>query len=72
MAYFTETSASVSAQPRRAAAFLDTLSLKLRQRRAYRKTMNELCGLTQRDMGDLGMCRGDFRRLAREAAEMVK
>ena len=69
MAYFTDT--AVTAQPRRIAAFFDAIALKMRQRKAYRTTYNELCTMTQRDMADLGLCRGDFRRLSREAAEQV-
>ncbi|MDG1067423.1 MAG: DUF1127 domain-containing protein [Sulfitobacter sp.] len=72
MAYFTDTTVSVAAQPRRVAAFLDAIALKLRQRKAYNQTFNELCKMTQRDMADLGLCRGDIRRLSREAAQMVK
>lgn len=69
MAYFTDITAS--AQPRRIAAFFDAIALKLRKRKVYRKTFNELCTLTERDMADLGMCRADFRRLSHEAAEQV-
>ena len=72
MAYLTDTAVSVSEQPRRGAAFFDAISLKLRQRKVYNQTLNELFTLTQRDMSELGLSRGDFRRLAREAAEMVK
>lgn len=72
MAYLTDTTVSVAAQPRRIAAFLDAIALKLRQRKAYNQTFNELFKMTQRDMADLGLCRGDIRRLSREAAQMVK
>lgn len=72
MAYFTDTTATASNQPRRIAALFDAISLKLRQRKVYRQTFNELCTLTARDLADLGFSRGDFRRLSREAAEMVK
>jgi len=71
MAYFTDTTATASGGTRRIAAMFDAITLKLRQRKIYRQTFNELCTLTQRDMADLGLCRGDFRRLSREAAEMV-
>lgn len=72
MAYFTDTNAAVSAQPSRIAAFFDAIALKLRQRKVYRKTFDELCTMTSRDLADLGMCRSDFRRLSLEAAEMTK
>ena len=69
MAYFNETFAA--AQPRRIAAFFDAIALKMRQRKVYRQSFNELCTLTDRDLADLGLSRGDFRRLAREAADQV-
>jgi uncharacterized protein YjiS (DUF1127 family) len=72
MAYFTDTNVAVSAQPSRIAAFFDAAALKLRQRKVYRQTFNELCTMTSRDLADLGMCRADFRRLSLEAAEMTK
>lgn len=72
MAYFTDTNVAVSTQPSRAAAFFDAIALKMRQRKVYRQTFDELCTMTSRDLADLGMCRADFRRLAHEAAEMTK
>jgi len=72
MAYFTDTATTVAGGTRRIAAMMDAIALKMRQRKAYRQTFNELCTLTSRDMADLGMCRSDFRRLSREAADMVK
>jgi uncharacterized protein YjiS (DUF1127 family) len=72
MTYFTDTRTTASAQPSRIAAFFDAIALKMRQRKAYRTTYNELCTMTSRDLADLGMSRADFRRLSREAAEMVK
>ena len=70
MAYFNDTLAT--AQPRRIAAFFDAIALKLRQRKVYSQSFNELCTLTDRDLADLGLSRGDFRRLAREAADQVQ
>lgn len=72
MAYFTGTTVSGTEQPRRIAALFDAIALKRRKRKAYRQTYNELCTLTVRDMNELGFSRGDFNRLAREAADMVK
>jgi uncharacterized protein YjiS (DUF1127 family) len=72
MTYFTDTTAGTSTQPSRIAAFFDAVALKLRQRKAYRTTYNELCTMTARDLADLGMSRADFRRLSREAAQMTK
>jgi uncharacterized protein YjiS (DUF1127 family) len=71
MTYFTDATTGTSARPSRVAAFFDAITLKMRQRKAYRRTMNELCTMTSRDLADLGMSRADFRRLSREAAEMV-
>ena len=69
MTYFTDTNAAVSTQPSRIAAFFDAIALKMRQRKAYRQTYNELCTMTARDLADLGMSRADFRRISKEAAE---
>ncbi|NDR56585.1 DUF1127 domain-containing protein [Pseudoruegeria sp. M32A2M] len=41
---------------------------KLRQFRAYRRTMDELSTLGDRELGDLGLSRAMFREIAREAA----
>jgi len=72
MTYFTDTNAAVSTQPSRIAAFFDAIALKMRQRKAYRQTYNELCTMTARDLADLGMSRADFRRISKEAAEAVR
>ena len=69
MTYFTDTNAAVSTQPSRIAAFIDAIALKMRQRKTYRQTYNELCTMTARDLADLGMSRADFRRISKEAAE---
>jgi uncharacterized protein YjiS (DUF1127 family) len=71
MTYITETNVSISAQPSRIAAFFDALTLKMRQRKMYRQTYNELCSMTSRDLTDLGMCRGDIRRISKEAAGLL-
>lgn len=71
MTYFTDTNVAVSAQPSRIAAFFDALTLKMRQRKVYNQTFNELCTMTSRDLADLGLSRGDFRRISKEAAEAL-
>ncbi|MEH6521817.1 DUF1127 domain-containing protein [Sulfitobacter sp.] len=71
MTYFTDTNVAVSAQPSRIAAFFDAIALKMRQRKVYNQTFNELSTMTSRDLADLGLSRGDFRRLAKESAEAV-
>lgn len=47
-------------------------ALKLAQRRRaiYRRTVNELVGLPDRDLADLGIPRAHIRRVAKEAASM--
>ena len=72
MTYYTDTTAATSTQPSRIAAFFDAVTLKLRQRKAYRTAYNELCTMTARDLTDLGLSRADFHRLSRETAAMVK
>lgn len=72
MTYFTDTTVAGSTQPSRIAAFFDAITLRMRQRKAYRQTYNELCTMTSRDLADLGMCRGDFRRLSKEASDLTK
>ena len=42
------------------------------ERRAYLKTLHELQALTDRDLADIGISRGDIHRIAREAAEMKR
>lgn len=49
------------------AVFMTVLEA-LQRRRQYRVTLNELANLTTRDLDDLGIARGDIRRLARESA----
>jgi uncharacterized protein YjiS (DUF1127 family) len=41
---------------------------RYRRWRRYRDTVRELEGLTARELTDLGIHRGDIRRLAREAS----
>ena len=38
------------------------------QRRTYRRTLDELHSLGDRELDDLGIYRGDLRRIAHEAA----
>ncbi len=70
MTFYSDASARSTA-PSRIAAFFETVSLKLRQRKAYRNTYNELCGLSDRELADFGVSRGDIRRLSLEAAGMT-
>lgn len=52
-------------------ATTESLSTFTRKRRVYNATFTELAGLTTRELADLGFCRGDIRRIAREAAELA-
>ena len=38
------------------------------RRRVYRTTYAELAGLTNRELADLGLSRGDIKRISQEAA----
>ncbi|SDJ93865.1 DUF1127 domain-containing protein [Aliiruegeria lutimaris] len=49
-------------------AMVDGGLTKLRQFRAYRRTMDELNTLDDRELADLGLSRAMFRGIAREAA----
>ncbi len=69
MTFFSDASVRPAA-PSRIAAFFEAVSLKLRQRKAYRSTYYELSDLSNRELADLGMTRCDIRRLSLEAAEM--
>lgn len=42
------------------------------ERRAYLETFRELQALSDRDLADIGISRGDIERIAREAAELKR
>ncbi|MBX2805119.1 MAG: DUF1127 domain-containing protein [Hyphomicrobiales bacterium] len=42
------------------------------ERRAYNETLSELQSMSDRDLNDIGITRGDIYRIAREAAEMKR
>ena len=48
-----------------------TLSQRAARRAAYRRTLDELIGLSDKDLADLGIARANIRRIAREAAELA-
>ncbi len=50
------------------ARILDAAAARQAQRAVYRKTFNELAGLSDRDLGDLGLHRSNIRRIAKETA----
>jgi len=51
---------------------LDKLRARAAWRRAYVSTRDELSCLTDRDLADLGIARGNIPALAREAADMLQ
>lgn len=63
---------SVSRAPSAFGAFLTTLIVDLRARRArrsvYKTTYRELAMLSDRELGDLGLNRSTIRRVAYQAA----
>ncbi|MEL7255140.1 MAG: DUF1127 domain-containing protein [Pseudomonadota bacterium] len=52
------------------ADILTRLRSAIARRRTYSKVLGELSAMSNRELADLNLCRGDIRRLAREAAEM--
>jgi uncharacterized protein YjiS (DUF1127 family) len=42
------------------------------ERRAYLETLHELQVLSDRDLADIGISRGDIERIAHEAAELKR
>ena len=47
-------------------SFLTRFSNVVANYRLYRKTVDELASLTDRELGDLGISRASIRRIARE------
>ncbi|SFO71128.1 protein of unknown function [Cohaesibacter marisflavi] len=47
---------------------INTVVENYRQWRNYRDTVDELARLSNRDLGELGISRGDITEIAREAA----
>ena len=45
---------------------------KRAEKRAYRRTFNELHRLSERELADLGMCRADIPSIAYDAAKEVR
>jgi uncharacterized protein YjiS (DUF1127 family) len=67
MAYVNSRSASPSISDR-IAAFVKVGRDALERRRVYNQTLFELNGLSDRDLADLGLARGNIADVAREAA----
>lgn len=50
------------------ASLADAARVHAARRRVYRMTYDELAGLSNRDLSDLGLARTEISRIAREAA----
>lgn len=55
----------------RAGHLRESLSARLTWYRNYRRTLDELAQLSDRDLADLGMHRSLIREVAREAADLA-
>ena len=67
MAYVNSRSASLSISDR-VANVVKMVKDAVERRRVYTVTVRELSGLSDRDLSDIGMSRGNIEDLAREAA----
>ena len=67
MAYMTTTAKTAGLTDRIRAAF-STLVERQRQRRLYRETYNGLYALSDRELDDLGLTRGELHDVSRDAA----
>ena len=70
MAYHSSTYGVAASGTRQASAAdrVRSIQSSYRRWRLFRRTMNELGMLTDRDLADLGLSRSDVRRVAHEAA----
>ena len=66
MAFVTEVSLRNITLTDRAIALWGTIKDNLVKRRAYRRTVNELCALSSAELNDLGLNRSMIRRIAYE------
>lgn len=70
MANASEYRASVEALGNKGfTGFLATMRTAIARRKIYAETMNELLDLTDRELNDLGIGRGDLKRIAMHAAQ---
>ena len=68
MAYATETRAVGGSLAQKFSEFRAQIADRFAKYQTYRQTMNELGLLSDRDLSDLGLTRGDVHRVAVEAA----
>ena len=66
MAFVTEVSLKNITLKDRAIALWGTIKDNFVKRRAYRRTVNELCALSSAELNDLGLNRSMIRRIAYE------
>jgi uncharacterized protein YjiS (DUF1127 family) len=69
MAYVNETTTNTFSG--RIGGLFDAIALRRKRSNVFRQTYNELVGLSDRELYDLGISRYDIRRLATEAAQNV-
>jgi uncharacterized protein YjiS (DUF1127 family) len=48
-----------------------TLSLSIKRRKVFNQTYRELASLTDRELADLGLCRNDIPRIARDESKGI-
>ena len=68
MAYVHNTRTAQVSFSDRFAAFFKVAKDAMERRRVYNQTLFELKGLSDRDLSDLGLNRGNIAEIAREAA----
>lgn len=68
MAYMNTATATGSAWTARIATAFDTLATRMKERRLYRETFNELSALTNSELADLGLSRSELHAIAKESA----
>lgn len=68
MAYATETRTAGGSFAQKIAEFRGFVADRFAKYQVYRDTMGELNALSDRDLSDLGLTRGDVHRVAVEAA----
>ncbi|WP_170331594.1 DUF1127 domain-containing protein [Ruegeria arenilitoris] len=69
MAAATQQTALKGAPATGLASLIEAVKTRFVRHRVYRQTVNELSGLTNRELADLGLHRSMIRRLAMQAAE---
>lgn len=69
MTYYTGSAQPMLNEISRTAAFFNMIRTKLHERRMYRETFDGLNALTDRELHDLGLHRGDLHRIAKGGAK---